>query len=175
MKTTSKIAIIITGIAVSATAVASAYADGGPRGKMRGERQHYGQTMRGEGPGMMFQRADKDNSGSVTFEEFAAVSPLPFGDADANGDGNIDADELAAQMEREMLRRRAERMIERFDANNDGVVSLDEIENHQKEFFARLDIDESGEIEQDEMRGPRGDGPRRGGDRDFRHQRPGRN
>ncbi|QKV18609.1 EF-hand domain-containing protein [Oricola thermophila] len=175
MKTTSKIAIIITGIAVSATAVASAYADGGPRGKMRGERQHYGQNMRGDGPGLMFQRADKDNSGTVTLEEFAAVSPLPFADADADGDGNIDAEELAARMEREMLRRRAERMIERFDTDNDGKVSVAEIENHRNEMFARLDVDESGEIEEDEMRSLRGDGPRRGGDRDFRHHRSGRN
>jgi len=161
MKTTSKIIVLLAGAAVSATAIASAYADDGQRGMMRrdGEGYHHGQKMRegmgprGDGPGLMFQRADKDNSGSVTLEEFAAMSPLSFTDADADGDGNINADELAAQMEREMLRRRAVRMIERFDADNDGQVSQAEFDNRRKQMFARMDVDESGAIEEDEMRG----------------------
>jgi hypothetical protein len=99
---------------------------------------------RGEGPQIMFQKADKDNSGTVTLEEFAAASPFAFTDADADGDGNITAQELADQMERQMLLRRAEMMIKRFDTDNDGKVSTAEIENRQKEMFARLDIDGSG-------------------------------
>jgi Ca2+-binding EF-hand superfamily protein len=166
MKISSKIIVLLAGAAVSATAIASAYADDGQRGAMRrdGEGYHHAQKMRGgmgprgEGPNLMFQRADKDNSGTVTLEEFAAMSPLSFTDADADGDGNINADELAAQLEREMLRRRAERMIERFDADNDGQVSLAELENRRNQMFARMDIDGSGAIEQDELRGMRGQG-----------------
>jgi len=181
MKTRSKIALLAAGAALSVTAVASAYADDGPRGKMRhdGDGYRHGQMMRdgmrpgGDGPGLMFQRADKDNSGTVTLEEFAAMSPLSFTDVDADGDGNINADELAAQMEREMLKRRAERMIERFDTDNDGQVSQAELDSRRQEMFARMDIDGSGAIEQDEMRPMRGDGQRgerRGG---FGHHRQG--
>lgn len=170
MNKKSKITVLLAGIAVSATAVATAYADNGPRGMMMrdGEGPHYGRNMPdGMGPGRMgadrmFQRADKDNSGAVTLEEFAAMSPFDFGAADADGNGNLTADEIAAQMERDMLKRRAERMIRRFDTDNDGQVSQAEIDNHRQRMFARLDIDGSGAIEKDELPQPRGD--RRGGD-----------
>jgi Ca2+-binding EF-hand superfamily protein len=65
-------------------------------------------------------------------------------------------------MERDMLKRRAERMIQRFDTDNDGQVSQAEIDNHRQRMFARLDIDGSGAIEKDELPQPRGD--RRGGE-----------
>lgn len=154
--------------------------DGGRQGKWGGRmasnedgrRGHDGHGPRGMGPGkrgqgaqIMFQRADKDNSGTVTLEEFAAASPFTFSDADANSDGNITAEELADHMERQMLLRRAKMMIERFDADGDGQVSTAEIEKRRQEAFARMDIDGSGAIEQDEMQ------LRRGGDRDHRGER----
>ncbi|GAB4360912.1 MAG: hypothetical protein Kow0026_23590 [Oricola sp.] len=178
MKTKSKIALVAAGAALSVAAVATAYADNGQRGMMRhhgDEGPRYGRQMqdgmgpRGDGPGLMFQRADKDNSGTVTLEEFAAMSPLSFTDADTNGDGKVNVDELAAQMERDMLRRRAERMIQRFDTDNDGQVSQAEIDSRRQKMFARLDIDGSGAIEQDEMRAMHGMG--HGGRGDHGHER----
>lgn len=131
---------------------------------MMGQRGHGFGGERGQGPNfeLMFQKADKDNSGSVTPEEFAAAMPMQFADADADGDGGITAQELADQMQRQMLLRRAEMMIKRFDTDNDGKVSTAEIEKAQQDRFAKLDVDESGAIEQDEMQ------LRRGGDRDGR-------
>lgn len=131
---------------------------------MMGQRGHDFGGKRGQGQNfeLMFQKADKDNSGSVTLEEFAAAMPMQFADADADGDGAITAQELADQMQRQMLLRRAEMMIKRFDTDNDGKVSTAEIEKAQQDRFARLDVDESGAIEQDEMQ------LRRGGDRDGR-------
>ena len=128
--------------------------DGGPRGRGFG-------AGRGEGPQIMFQRADADNSGSVTLEEFQTLSPLDLASADADSNGMINVDELTDAMLREMVKRRAERVIERFDTDNDGQVSTAEIEAHQQERFASMDIDGSGAIEQDELR-------LRGGDRDGR-------
>ena len=63
----------------------------------------------GDGPalGQLFQRADKDNSGTVTFEEFTAASPFAIASADANGDGKVNVDELTDFMVREMMKRRA--------------------------------------------------------------------
>lgn len=163
MKTNSKIALLAAGVALSVAAVATAYADNGPRGMMR-----HGND--GPRSGQMFQRADKDNSGTVTFEEFTEASPMALASADANGDGKINAEELTDSMMRKMVQRRAERMIERLDADNDGQVSLAEVESSQKRMFERLDVDGSGAIEQDElsqgrqMRGER-DGHHRKGDR----------
>jgi len=143
----------------------------------RGMGQRGGQGAGNEGPGLMFQRADKDNSGTVTLEEFAAASPFTFTGADADGDGNVTAQELADKMQRDMLLRRAERMIERFDTDNDGQVSAAEIENRQQQMFARMDVDGSGTIEQDELRVQRGgmrghdDDGRRGGDSQRRWHR----
>ena len=186
MKTSSKIALLAAGAALSAAAVASAYADNGPRGMMRhgddgpryGRQMQEGMGPRGDGPGfaMMFQRADKDNSGTVTFEEFTAASPMALASADANGDGQINADELTDSMMREMMKRRAERMIERLDSDNDGQISMAEVENSQKRMFERIDIDGSGAIEQDELpqgRGMRGDGPRFGDGGGYHHRQGG--
>lgn len=175
MKTNSKIVLLLAGVAISATAVASANADSNDRrGMMRSHDWQESRGMaprgkgpggRGEGPQIMFQRADADNSGTVTLEEFTSLSPFDLASADADSNGKVSADELTDAMMREMMKRRAERMIERFDTDNDGEISTAEIESRQKEMFARLDIDGSGAIEQDELRGPRG------GDRDGRGER----
>ena len=157
MKTNSRILVLVAGLAVSAGGVATAYADKDGHG-----------MRRGEGPRMerMFERADANDDGVVSFEEFAARGTERFTDADADGNGEITADEIAAALEREQHRRRAERMIERFDMDGDGVVSLAEIEDRQQKMFALADRDNSGSIEEEEL-------PRfhrmRGGDRHGRN------
>ena len=168
MKTNSKIVLLLAGVAVSATATVSAYADDGQRGM----RRHGGEGPRFE---EMFKRADADNNGTITFEEFAAAGTERFTGADADGDGNITVDEIVGQMEREQHQRRAERMIERFDANDDGQVSLAEIEDHQRKMFALADRDTSGSIEADELPKHRVDRDGRGGRDGYGHKRFGRN
>ncbi|MFZ2099800.1 MAG: EF-hand domain-containing protein [Oricola sp.] len=201
MKTNSKIALLVAGVALTMAGVATAYADNGPRGQMPrdGSGFHHGRDMQGgnmgpgnmgpgnmgrgnmgvggDGPafGQMFQRADKDNSGTITPEEFTAASPFAIASADANSDGKVNVDELTDSMMREMMKRRAERMIERFDTDNDGQISLAEIENSQKKMFDSIDIDGSGAIEQDELSQQRGvrDGGRGMGDGQGFHHRQG--
>ena len=82
---------------------------------------------------------------------------------DAQALGRVE--EIAAEMQRQRDRRRAERTIRRFDANDDGVLSMAEIENHQREVFALMDRNDDGVVAQDEL--PRRD--RR--DRDRRRHR----
>lgn len=159
MKTQSRILILLAGVAVSAGSLATAYADDGARGR-------HGMN-RGEGPGMerMFERTDADSDGTVTADEFVAAGTERFANADADGDGNITAEEMAEAMMREHLQRRAERMIERFDTNEDGSLSISEIEDRQRKMFALADRDNSGAIEEDELRKGRGgrDGHHRNG------------
>ena len=66
----------------------------GMRGERRGMRGHRGGGGRmGE---RMMERADTDNSGSVSQAEFNAAALARFDRADANGDGTITADERRA-------------------------------------------------------------------------------
>lgn len=65
-------------------------------GKRRGMRGMRG--MRG-GEGAMFERADSNGDGQVTFAEFSAPMLERFAKHDADGDGAISADERAAARE----------------------------------------------------------------------------
>jgi Ca2+-binding EF-hand superfamily protein len=114
---------------------------------------------RGDGPrGMMFERADADSSGDVTFEEFSAVMNQRIATADADGDGKMTVAEIASEIERMRAERRARRIVERFDTDGDGALTKAEIESRQKKMFALMDRNDDGKIVEDEM-------PRRGGNR----------
>ncbi|WP_193789548.1 EF-hand domain-containing protein [Salipiger sp. CCB-MM3] len=141
----------------------------------------------------MFETFDTDGNGSISRDEFAANGPAAgFADAyavaDADGNGELEGDELIAfadarksareAQQLEMRKARMEqRMLERFDANEDGKLTLDEMQAQgPMGFFDRFDADENGEVSQDELaqagpmrQGPGGEGPRGGNDRMMRH------
>ncbi len=98
----------------------------------------------------IFTTADADADGKVTQEELAAQRAAQFAAADSNGDGALGSDELAA---RDLARftktvaDRAARLLERHDANGDGSLSPDEIgEGPIEDHFARIDSDDDGAI-----------------------------
>ena len=99
----------------------------GPRG-MRGDNNGpRGQMRNGDGPrGQMrnaaFDRADADNDGSVTFDEFQALMGGRLASADANGDGVVTPAELVDQLQKRR-EERAAAILKRFDANDDGTVT----------------------------------------------------
>lgn len=145
-----KLAAGFIGFATLASTLAPAFAGDGDDGKRHG--------MRGGHKGHIaerFQKADADSDGAITFEEFSAAMQGPLSNADGDSDGTITVEEAVAAMQQrqeERMRRRAERMINRFDSNNDGSLSVEEVNASQERFFARLDRDNNGEIEKDEMR-----------------------
>ncbi|MDZ7603391.1 MAG: EF-hand domain-containing protein [Hoeflea sp.] len=47
---------------------------------------------------------------------------------------------------------RAERMMERFDADRDGVVTLEDISAHRLSMFETIDTDKSGSLSKDELK-----------------------
>src|SRR5262249_7851899 len=100
-----------------------------------------------------------------TFEEFTAVLKSRIGTADANGDGKMTVEEIAAEIERMRAERMAQRIVDRFDTDGDGMLTAAEIEARQKKMFALLDRNDDGKVEKDEM--PRRNWGRRhwGGDR----------
>ncbi|MCC0030322.1 MAG: EF-hand domain-containing protein [Brucellaceae bacterium] len=139
----------------------------GRRGDMRGG-QRDGMMRRGMDREQMFDRADADNSGDVTYEEFAAAFGGRFTSADADKNGELTVGEVADGIQRMMAERMAARVIERFDANNDGKLTVAEIESQQKKLFALADRDDDGKVTKEELqRRPGFDGQRRGwfGDR----------
>ena len=89
--------------------------------------------MGGHG-GMMGQLdlADADKNGEITFEEFKKAAGDRFVLADVNKDGKVTVEEMAAAIEKMRAERMAKRMIDRFDADNDGAVTLAEIETARR-------------------------------------------
>ncbi|MGR3321439.1 MAG: EF-hand domain-containing protein [Pseudooceanicola sp.] len=139
--------------------------------------------MRGPGKGgamfgarqMNFAEIDANGDGSLSADELRAYGESRFAAADADGDGILTSEELIARMEERADERRAtrraemvERMLERADDDDDGVLSIAELmptERAQGRMFDRLDQDEDGVISEEEF--ARMDGHRRGpgGDR----------
>lgn len=162
MKTTSLIAGALAATVALTTALTAttAAARGGP----------------GFGGGAAsFSELDADGSGEVTQAEMQAFQEARRAALDTNGDGGLSKDEmLAAAQARnaERTERRVDRMIERLDANADGIIQFGEMPERNAERasdrFARVDTDGSGGLSEAEFeaakeargdrRGKRGEG-----------------
>ena len=150
MKKSTKLAVSFLALASVASTMAIA-ADGDGRG-------HHGPRA-----GMNFGATDADSSGDVTFEEFSAAMKSRLGSADADSDGKMTVEEIANEISRIRAERQAKRMVERFDTDGDGALTLAEIESRQQKMFALLDRNDDGKLVKEEM-------PRKR-DRDRRHNR----
>ncbi|MEO9611746.1 MAG: acid-shock protein [Nitratireductor sp.] len=113
--------------------------------------------------GMRFERADADQSGDLTFEEYAATIDARLANADTDGDGRMTVGEIADEIVRIRAERQARRLVRRFDVNGDGALTADEIENRQRKMFALLDRNDDGMVDRSEM-------PRRGKGHHRRHR-----
>lgn len=132
MKKTSKAMLVALGLALAFPV--SAIAQGGPR--------------------LSFDAIDADGNGEVTQAEIAAFRTAKFTAEDSDGDGFLDTDELTQAGRGERAAQRAERLLDRQDANNDGQLSLAEFTppaDRAEERFARLDSDGNGTLSQAEF------------------------
>ena len=105
-----------------------------------------------------FTALDTDANGQITTEELDAAQAARFATADANIDGGLSADEIVAQIEArraEMMAARAQRMIEDKDANADGLLQAEELQDARAPrpavMFAMLDTNEDGAVDQAEF------------------------
>lgn len=101
-----------------------------------------------QGPGldMMFGRADADGDGRITEDELAAMRARNFARADRNGDGRLSAVEVEAVQTR--LARFSSAMADgaaRMDTNADGAIARDEF-MATPGWFRLLDIDGDGAV-----------------------------
>lgn len=109
----------------------------------------------GDGPmlAQIFDTVDADKDGKITAEEFAAHRKARAASVDANNDGKLSAEEIAAmhmQGAQDRANARAARMIERMDADGDGLLSAAELASGQggmpAAMFDRLDADGDGAV-----------------------------
>jgi Ca2+-binding EF-hand superfamily protein len=128
-----------TGLAAAGPLVAQDSGQGGDASEQRENRAE-----------KMFARFDTDQDGRITLEEFEASRKDRFANADQNSDGSISRDELIAAIVARASDRAetvAERMFSRLDADDDGLISADEIPaDRAATLFARLDANGDGSI-----------------------------
>lgn len=102
-----------------------------------------------------FEELDADADGRITQEEMAAHMQARFEGADADGDGALSRDELVTRMterQAERIAAYADHMIERHDSDGDGKLSPDEMKaDRQGRMFKRADADGDGAITEAEF------------------------
>ena len=129
-------------MALAATTTIALAAPGGDRAGMRG--------------GADFSELDTNGDGVLTSADLAAAAEERFAGLDADGDGQITQSELAAaadQREQDRRERRLSAMLERFDADSNGTLSLEELSAGDRagRMLERADADGDGQITQAEF------------------------
>lgn len=104
----------------------------------------------------LVHRLDTAGNGYVTQAEFVLAAQNRFTRLDANGDGRLTPDELAAAhhghgrsagpQAPDNAQARATRHFDRLDANHDGVVTADEFIAAAKAMYAKLDVRHDGKV-----------------------------
>jgi EF hand len=142
MRKRYKIGAAILATAIAAAIVGPTFAKGGPQ-------------EAGMSPLVRFDVLDADKDGKVTLAEIEADRAAKVKAADANSDGLMSADELAAMQIAEMTERakaHASEMVTRLDSDKDGLLSAAELATRPDpaQMFDRIDTDDDGAISRDE-------------------------
>lgn len=115
---------------------------------------------RGDGIRFDLTEMDADGNGEITQAEVSAFQEARFNEADTDGDGNLSEAEILASFENRTDRElgaRAERriahMIDHLDANNDGLISLEEQQARDRSgrMFDRVDSNDDGTLSAEEI------------------------
>ncbi|MGE0764917.1 MAG: EF-hand domain-containing protein [Hyphomicrobiaceae bacterium] len=105
--------------------------------------------MRGLG---LLRQADANKDGVVTKEEIAALAEQDFARWDRNKDGVLDQADGDA-LRTEMVDYAVKRTAHRMGAGPDGKVTREQFQARAAERFARLDVNKDGKLERSELPG----------------------
>ena len=87
----------------------------------------------------LFDAIDTDRDGAISRDEYRAWLDRRFAALDGNGDGRVDAGEIAnSPAAKARVRKRAERFVRRYDASGSGTISRDAFEAKAMQRFDRL-------------------------------------
>ena len=128
--------------------------------------------------GFIFDQLDADKDGKVTAAEMEASRTARVTAADANGDGLMSAEELAAMHLADMSVRAsamAAEMVTRMDTNGDGLLSAAEMAARPgpAQMFDRIDADGDGALTREEADAAAEKMAERRGDRRPKHRNDG--
>ena len=102
-------------------------------------------------PAMRMLAADKDGDGIVTREEFVANRSERFPGLDVDESGGLSKEEFKAALEGTPMKRFAGMAFGRADTDDDDSVSLGEWDAMPVRAFDRLDDNEDGQLDQEEL------------------------
>ena len=95
-------------------------------------------------------RYDANNNGRITRRELEAGLRQDFRQADTNHDGHLDADEVRAENQRRIRLDQSD-AIPLIDWNHDGYVDFEEFAAPMRSLFEQYDADEDGVVTLEEM------------------------
>ncbi len=99
-----------------------------------------------------FEQLDVDGDGQITRTEMEGLRARKMESADTNGDGAISLEELEVQGA-ERAKDRARKVMDRLDANADGVLEPEEMKAGKRamRLFDRVDANSDGSISEAEF------------------------
>jgi Ca2+-binding EF-hand superfamily protein len=122
-----------------------------------------------KGPKFSIEEMDTNGDQMISKDEIAAHAKARFDQVDRNDDGKLSDAEMAAHGEKEMTKRmkkRQAKMLKRMDADDDGMLSFDDMQAKQKKrmdkIFSRLDADADGMLSAEELEKIKHKGKRHG-------------
>jgi len=101
-------------------------------------------------PEEVMNRLDANKDGKISNEEAKGPIKGNFAKVDANSDGFITLEELKNELAGNK-RTNKEEILNRLDGNKDSKISLEEAKGPLKEHFAKVDANGDGYISQDEL------------------------
>jgi Ca2+-binding EF-hand superfamily protein len=125
----ASLAAVLIAAGVSGAAVAQDQSMG-MHGMHGGMGLHGGASAMGPNVERMFGMLDADGDGKVTTEEMAAAPQRRFAAIDANADGKVTADEMVEHriaLMRARIEARVAMMITEMDDNGDGALSVEDM------------------------------------------------
>jgi len=147
---TATAVVALTVVAIGGASFASARGGHGYGNCERGGPQ-MGMMRGGKGGQRMMERFDANGDGKITAEEMAEVRTKAMTTYDADKDGALTLDEFKG-LWNEFMQRRQVRGFQHLDTDGDGKLSMEELKTPTEHMFSRMDRNDDGVVNEDDMK-----------------------